>query len=59
MLAGNIVRVITTIASVNDLVTLGGHFVGMLCNLILVLQIGIYWSKSQAFLDAEKKAKKK
>merc|ERR1712061_585201 len=45
-LAGNLVRIITTLAAVDDTIALGGYLVAATLNGTLVLQILIFWKKT-------------
>lgn len=42
-MAGNTVRILTTLAAVDDLVTLGGHIIAFCLNFTLVSQILMFW----------------
>jgi len=59
--AGNVVRVITTLAALGDMVILAGHFFAGVLNLTLVAQILVYWKQTQEALskkdDGGKKSK--
>lgn len=58
-LAGNVIRVITTLAAVNDLISLVGHVSALVLNLTLVLQILAYWFRTNEVVWAQKKDEKK
>eukprot|EP00401_Gymnodinium_catenatum_P043243 CAMPEP_0117461786 /NCGR_PEP_ID=MMETSP0784-20121206/2707_1 /TAXON_ID=39447 /ORGANISM="" /LENGTH=225 /DNA_ID=CAMNT_0005255509 /DNA_START=1 /DNA_END=678 /DNA_ORIENTATION=- len=45
-LGGNVIRIITTLASVDDMVALAGYVVAAVLNLTLTLQILVYWQKT-------------
>merc|ERR1711972_343771 len=49
-LGGNIVRVITTLVDVNDIVTLAGHAIAGVLNFTLVAQIFLFYSNTQKVL---------
>jgi len=53
-LVGNIMRVLTTLAMVDDRVTLAGHIAALTTNVFLVVQIGIFWTRTKEVLAAEK-----
>lgn len=60
--AGNVIRVITTLAALGDMVLLAGHLCAGLLNLTLVSQILFYWKHTQEVVwskkdDDSKKAK--
>lgn len=58
-MAGNLLRVVTTLALVDDVVTLFGHVAALATNVLLVGQILFFWNKTQKVLEAEQAMKKK
>mmetsp|Transcript_31957 Transcript_31957/g.74845 ORF Transcript_31957/g.74845 Transcript_31957/m.74845 type:complete len:231 (+) Transcript_31957:76-768(+) len=53
--AGNAIRVVTTLAGVDDLITLFGHLLAGVLNVTLVLQILFYWQRTQEVIWKDKK----
>jgi len=54
---GNAVRIVTTLASVKDMVILAGHVIAGVLNMTLMIQILVFWKRSQEILDDSKKSK--
>merc|ERR1740121_3196712 len=52
-LGGNILRVITTLVDVNDVVTLAGHAIAAILNFTLVFQIVIFAANTRKVLQEE------
>eukprot|EP00929_Paragymnodinium_shiwhaense_P075488 TRINITY_DN38599_c0_g1_i1.p2 TRINITY_DN38599_c0_g1~~TRINITY_DN38599_c0_g1_i1.p2 ORF type:complete len:230 (-),score=58.08 TRINITY_DN38599_c0_g1_i1:198-887(-) len=55
---GNCIRILTTLAAVSDVITLGGHLVAGVLNGTLIVQILFYWSNTMEVLHGKDKKKK-
>jgi len=56
-LGGNVIRVITTLASVDDFIAVLGYLIALTLNLTLVLQILFFWRNTINIISGESKRK--